>query len=110
MKKDKRILALVLAAAMMGTTALPVWAQTPETADSSMVEVEGTLENIIAAREALAARPATLAEYDNNMQAAQTTRVFQRMQRCCGRGVGGAAMRGSHTAQREEAASHSLAA
>ncbi len=56
MKKDKRILALVLAAAMMGTTALPVWAQTPETADSSVVEVEGTLENIIAAREALAAR------------------------------------------------------
>ena len=55
MKKDKRILALVLAAAMMGTTALPVWAQTPETADSSVVEVEGTLENIIAAREALAA-------------------------------------------------------
>lgn len=50
MKKDKRILALVLAAAMMGTTALPVWAQTPETADSSVVEVEGTLENIIAAR------------------------------------------------------------
>ena len=45
MKKDKRILALVLAAAMMGTTALPVWAQTPETADSSVVEVEGTLEN-----------------------------------------------------------------
>ena len=37
MKKDKRILALVLAAAMMGTTALPVWAQTPETADSSVV-------------------------------------------------------------------------
>ena len=72
MKKDKRILALVLAAAMMGTTALPVWAQTPETADSSMVEVEGTLENIIAAREALAARPATLAEDDNNIQAAQT--------------------------------------
>ena len=34
MKKDKRILALVLAAAMMGTAALPVWAQTPETADS----------------------------------------------------------------------------
>ena len=34
MKKDKRILALVLAAVMMGTTALPVWAQTPETADS----------------------------------------------------------------------------
>ena len=50
MKKDKRILALVLAAAMMGTTALPVWAQTPETVDSSVVEVEGTLENIIAAR------------------------------------------------------------
>ena len=72
MKKDKRILALVLAAAMMGTTALPVWAQTPETADSSVVEVEGTLENIIAAREALAARPATLAEDDNNIQAAQT--------------------------------------
>ena len=72
MKKDKRILALVLAAAMMGTTALPVWAQTPETADSSMVEVEGTLENIIAAREALAAQPATLAEDDNNIQAAQT--------------------------------------
>ena len=71
MKKDKRILALVLAAAMMGTTALPVWAQTPETADSSVVEVEGTLENIIAAREALAARPATLAEDDNNIQAAQ---------------------------------------
>ena len=47
---------------MMSTTALPVWAQTPETADSSVVEVEGTLENIIAAREALAARPATLAE------------------------------------------------
>jgi glucan-binding YG repeat protein len=72
MKKDKRILALVLAAAMMSTTALPVWAQTPETADSSVVEVEGTLENIIAAREALAARPATLAEDDNNIQAAQT--------------------------------------
>ena len=72
MKKDKRILALVLAAAMMGTTALPVWAQTPETTDSSVVEVEGTLENIIAAREALAARPATLAEDDNNIQAAQT--------------------------------------
>ena len=72
MKKDKRILALVLAAAMMGTAALPVWAQTPETADSSVVEVEGTLENIIAAREALAARPATLAEDDNNIQAAQT--------------------------------------
>ena len=72
MKKDKRILALVLAAAMMGTTALPAWAQTPETADSSVVEVEGTLENIIAAREALAARPATLAEDDNNIQAAQT--------------------------------------
>jgi len=72
MKKDKRILALVLAAAMMGTTALPVRAQTPETADSSVVEVEGTLENIIAAREALAARPATLAEDDNNIQAAQT--------------------------------------
>ena len=71
MKKDKRILALVLAAAMMGTAALPVWAQTPETADSSVVEVEGTLENIIAAREALAARPATLAEDDNNIQAAQ---------------------------------------
>ena len=49
MKKDKRILALVLAAAMMGTTALPVWAQTPETTDSNVVEVEGTLENIIAA-------------------------------------------------------------
>ena len=72
MKKDKRILALVLAAVMMGTTALPVWAQTPETADSSVVEVEGTLENIIAAREALAAQPATLAEDDNNIQAAQT--------------------------------------
>ncbi len=72
MKKDKRFLALVLAAAMMGTTALPVWAQTPETADSSVVEVEGTLENIIAAREALAAQPATLAEDDNNIQAAQT--------------------------------------
>ena len=72
MKKDKRILALVLAAAMRGTTALPVWAQTPETADSSVVEVEGTLENIIAAREALAAQPATLAEDDNNIQAAQT--------------------------------------
>ena len=72
MKKDKRILALVLAAAMMGTTALPVWAQPPETADSSVVEVEGTLENIIAAREALAAQPATLAEDDNNIQAAQT--------------------------------------
>ena len=72
MKKDKRILALVLAAAMMGTAALPVWAQTPETADSSVVEVEGTLENIIAAREALAAQPATLAEDDNNIQAAQT--------------------------------------
>ena len=72
MKKDKRILALVLAAAMMGTTALPVWAQTPETADSSVVEVEGTLENIIAAREALATQPATLAEDDNNIQAAQT--------------------------------------
>ena len=72
MKKDKRILALVLAAAMMGTTALPVWAQTPETADSSVVEVEGTLENIIAAREALAAQPATLAEDDNNIQASQT--------------------------------------
>ncbi len=72
MKKDKRILALVLVAAMMGTTALPVWAQTPETADSSVVEVEGTLENIIAAREALAAQPATLAEDDNNIQAAQT--------------------------------------
>ena len=72
MKKDKRILALVLAAAMMGTTALPVWAQTPETADSSVVEVEGTLENIIAAREALAAQPATLAEDDNNIQAVQT--------------------------------------
>ena len=72
MKKDKRILALVLAAAMMGTTALPVWAQTPETADSSVVEVEGTLENIIAAREALAAQPATLAEDGNNIQAAQT--------------------------------------
>ena len=72
MKKDKRILAFVLAAAMMGTTALPVWAQTPETADSSVVEVEGTLENIIAAREALAAQPATLAEDDNNIQAAQT--------------------------------------
>ena len=43
MKKDKRILALVLVAAMMGTTALPVWAQTPETADSRVVEVEGTL-------------------------------------------------------------------
>ena len=71
MKKDKRFLALVLAAAMMGTTALPVWAQTPETADSSVVEVEGTLENIIAAREALAAQPATLAEDDNNIQAAQ---------------------------------------
>ena len=72
MKKDKRILALVLVAAMMGTTALPVWAQTPETTDSSVVEVEGTLENIIAAREALAAQPATLAEDDNNIQAAQT--------------------------------------
>ena len=72
MKEDKRILALVLAATMMGTTALPVWAQTPETADSSVVEVEGTLENIIAAREALAAQPATLAEDDNNIQAAQT--------------------------------------
>ena len=72
MKKDKRILALVLAAAMMGTTALPVWAQTPETVDSSVVEVEGTLENIIAAREALAAQPTTLAEDDNNIQAAQT--------------------------------------
>ena len=72
MKKDKRILALVLVAAMMGTTALPVWAQTPETADSSVVEVEGTLENIIAAREALAAQPATLEEDDNNIQAAQT--------------------------------------
>ena len=72
MKKDKRILALVLVAAMMGTTALPAWAQTPETADSSVVEVEGTLENIIAAREALAAQPATLAEDDNNIQAAQT--------------------------------------
>ena len=72
MKKDKRILALVLAAAMMGTTALPVWAQTPETVDSSVVEVEGTLENIMAAREALAAQPATLAEDDNNIQAAQT--------------------------------------
>ena len=72
MKKDKRILALVLAAAMMGTAALPVWAQTPETVDSSVVEVEGTLENIIAAREALAAQPATLAEDDNNIQAAQT--------------------------------------
>ena len=72
MKKDKRILALVLAVAMMGTTALPVWAQTPETADSSVVEVEGTLENIIAAREALAAQPATLAEDDNNIQVAQT--------------------------------------
>ena len=36
------------------------------------MEVEGTLENIIAAREALAARPATLAEDDNNIQAAQT--------------------------------------
>ena len=72
MKKDKRILALVLAAAMMSTTALPVWAQTPETADSSVVKVEGTLENIIAAREALAAQPATLAEDDNNVQAAQT--------------------------------------
>ena len=72
MKKDKRILALVLAAAMMGTTALPVWAQTPETTDSNVVEVEGTLENIIAAREALAAQPATLAEDDNNIQAAQT--------------------------------------
>ena len=72
MKKDKRILALVLAAAMMGTTALPVWAQTPETADSSVVEVEGTLENIIAAREALAAQPATLAVDDNNIQAVQT--------------------------------------
>ena len=72
MKKDKRILALVLAASMMGTTALPVWAQTPETVDSSVVEVEGTLENIIAAREALAAQPATLAEDDNNIQAAQT--------------------------------------
>ena len=72
MKKDKRILALVLAAAMMGTTALPVWAQTPETADSSVVEVEGTLENIIAAREALATQPATLAVDDNNIQAAQT--------------------------------------
>ena len=72
MKKDKRILALVLAAAIMGTTALPVWAQTPETTDSNVVEVEGTLENIIAAREALAARPATLAEDDNNIQAAQT--------------------------------------
>ena len=72
MKKDKRILALVLAAAMMGTTALPVWAQTPETADSSVVEVEGTLENIIAAREALAAQPATLAEDDNHIHAAQT--------------------------------------
>ena len=72
MKKDKRILALVLAAVMMGTTALPVWAQTPETTDSSVVEVEGTLENIIAAREALAAQPATLAEDDNNIQAAQT--------------------------------------
>ena len=60
MKKDKRILALVLAAAMMGTTALPVWAQTPETADSSVVEVEGTLENIIAAREALAAQAAAV--------------------------------------------------
>ena len=45
---------------------------TPETADSSVVEVEGTLENIIAAREALAAQPATLAEDDNNIQAAQT--------------------------------------
>ena len=72
MKKDKRILALALVAAMMGTTALPVWAQTPETADSSVVEVEGTLENIIAAREALAAQPATLAEDGNNIQAAQT--------------------------------------
>ena len=72
MKKDKRILALVLVAAMMGTTALPVWAQTPETVDSSVVEVEGTLENIIAAREALAAQPATLAVDDNNIQAAQT--------------------------------------
>ena len=72
MKKDKRILALVLAAAMMGTIALPTWAQTPETADSSVVEVEGTLENIIAAREALAAQPATLAEDGSNVQAAQT--------------------------------------
>ena len=34
--------------------------------------MEGTLENIIAAREALAAQPATLAEDDNNIQAAQT--------------------------------------
>ncbi len=72
MKKDKRMLSLLLAAAMMGTIALPTWAQTPETADSDLVEVEGTLENVMAAREALAAQPATLAEDDNNIQAVQT--------------------------------------
>ena len=55
MKKDKRILALVLAAAMMGTAALPVWAQTPETADSSVVEVEGTLGYVANAGDCIAA-------------------------------------------------------
>ena len=72
MKKDKRIFALFLAAAMMGSTALPVLAQTPETAADDLVEVEGTLENVTAAREALAAQPAMLAEGDNNAQAMQT--------------------------------------
>ena len=78
MKKNKRMLALLLAAAMMGAIALPTWAQTPETADSDLVEVEGTLENVMAAREALAAQPvtlaqpATLAEDDNNVEAMQT--------------------------------------
>ena len=71
MKKEKRIFALLLAAAMMATTALPVWAQTPETADSDLVKVEATWENVLAARDALAKRPATLAD-DNNVQAMRT--------------------------------------
>ena len=57
---------------MMGIHGASGLGPDPETADSSVVEVEGTLENIIAAREALAAQPATLAEDDNNIQAAQT--------------------------------------
>ena len=71
MKKEKRIFALLLAAATMATTALPAWAQTPETADSDLVKVEATWENVLAAREALAKRPATLAD-DNNVQAMRT--------------------------------------
>lgn len=71
MKKEKRIFALLLAAAMMATTALPAWAQTPETADSDLVKVEATWENVLAARDALAKRPATLAD-DNNVQAMRT--------------------------------------